>query len=139
MPGIPPGVLTFLRWVSYDVRLFWAPQVVSSASAFLEYLQFADVDLHIYMECCPAGVRIRDIIPPRLRRVTVQRVCEAGGNLIIACMKGDPQPEITAEHDLEIFDNLAHSTPECSLLFGLRKAGMTVRHPRNWLHFIHHV
>lgn len=108
--GDLPGVLTFPCWVqSYvDVSGYWGnPQVVSSASAFLEYLQFADVD-YIYMErgyVC-AGVRIYDIIRTLIEKGHLYNVCEEGGNLIISVQKGDPQPEITAEHDLEIFDNL---------------------------------
>ena len=103
-------MLTFPCWVqSYvDVSGYWGnPQVVSSASAFLEYLQFADVD-YIYMErgyVC-AGVRIYDIIRTLIEKGHLYNVCEEGGNLIISVQKGDPQPEITAEHDLEIFDNL---------------------------------
>ena len=108
--GDLPDVLTFPCWVqSYvDVSGYWGnPQVVSSAPAFLEYLQFADVD-YIYMErgyVC-SGVRIYDIIRTLIEEGHLYNVCEEGGNLIISVQKGDPQPEITAEHDLEVFDNL---------------------------------
>lgn len=108
--GDLPDVLTFPCWVqSYvDVSGYWGnPQVVSSAPAFLEYLQFADVD-YIYMErgyVC-SGVRIYDIIRTLIEEGHLYNVCEEGGNLIISVHKGDPQPEITAEHDLEVFDNL---------------------------------
>lgn len=107
--GDLPGVLTFPCWVqSYiDISGYWGnPEVVANAPNFLQYLQYADVD-YIYMEkgyVC-VGVRIYDIIRSLIQEGYLYNVCEEGGNLIISVQKGQPEPEKTAEHDLDIFDN----------------------------------
>lgn len=86
--GEHPGVLTFPCWVqSYvDVSGYWGnPEIVADAPAFLQYLQFAEVDyLYMEKEYVDTSVRIYQIVRSLVEKGWLYDVRDENGNLILS-------------------------------------------------------